>query len=85
MLLEVIYLTKVLVINSHIFMKHASNTLQMNNFGYKPLHFHCETFLVHTMRIYIWEIRFENQVNNNQTYIYQNYVNISSVTVWNLE
>ena len=34
----------------------------MNNVGYKPLYFHCETYLVHAMRIYICEIRFENQV-----------------------
>jgi hypothetical protein len=31
----------------------------MNNVGYKPLHFHCKTYLVHTMRLYICEIKLE--------------------------
>jgi hypothetical protein len=26
---------------------------RMNNVGYKPLHFHCKAYLVHTMRLYI--------------------------------
>ena len=42
----------------------------MNNVGYKPLHLHCKTYLVHTMRLYISEIRFENHVKDNRTYIY---------------
>jgi hypothetical protein len=44
---------------------------RMNNVDYKPLHFHCKTYLVHTMRLYICEIRFENQVKDNQKYTYQ--------------
>ena len=48
----------------------------MNNVGYKPLHFHCETYLVHIMRIYIFEIKSENQVKYNKTHTYQK--NLSS-------
>ena len=55
-------------------MKHVSN--MMNNVGYKPLHFHCETYLVHIMRIYIFEIKSENQVKYNKTHTYQK--NLSS-------
>jgi hypothetical protein len=30
---------------------------------------HCKTYLVHTIRLYICEIRFENHAKDNQTYI----------------
>jgi hypothetical protein len=43
----------------------------MKNIGYKPLYFHCETYVADTMRVYSCEIRFENQVKHDQTYTYQ--------------
>jgi hypothetical protein len=50
----------------HTFSKNMQIT-RMNNVDYKP-HFHCKTYLVHTMRLYICEIRFDNHVKDNQTY-----------------
>ena len=48
----------------HTFSRNMQIT-RMNNVDYKPLHFHCKAYLVHTMRLYICEIRFENHVKDN--------------------